>query len=54
MTVFNGLRRTYSKPITYDDDFYMIKLVLILEIQGKYLQDIIFTGVMTELGMSRK
>ena len=54
MTVANFLKRIVSKLITYENAFPPRKRELILQRQVKYVEDIIFTRDMTNIGMERK
>ena len=54
MTVTNSLQSIGSKPIIFENSFPLRKQSLISQRQVKYVEDIIVTIYMANLGISRK
>ena len=53
-TVTNCLKVIGSKPITYGNSFSPINQALILQVQVKYVEDIIVTRDTANFGISRR
>ena len=54
MTVVNCLQRIGSNPITYDKAYPLRNQELLSQRQVKYVEDIIVTRDMANLGISRR
>ena len=54
MTVNNCLQRIGSRPITFDNAFPLVNQVFLSQNQVKYVEDIIFTRDMENLGVLRQ
>ena len=54
MKLVNFLRRISDKPVKYENDFPLKERKLILEMEVKYVQDIIVARDSANLEMSRK
>ena len=53
-TVFNFLQMIDRKPITYENAFPLKNMILLLENQVKYVEDIIVTIEIANLEMTRR